>query len=110
MAPARERLEPELRATGFRDTGVPLVANVDAGLVTRGDEARLGLVRQVDSPVLWVDSVERLVAEGVRVMVEVGPGRVLTGLARRIDRSLQLFNVEDLKGVDKLSERLRGGR
>jgi [acyl-carrier-protein] S-malonyltransferase len=110
MAPARERLTPDLEATEFKDLRIPMVANVDAQLVRRGEQARLGLVRQVDSPVLWVDSMRRLTAEGPRVVVEVGPGRVLTGLARRIDRSLELFSVEDLEGVDKLGERLRGGR
>jgi len=95
MAPARVQLEPLLEKTPFRDLELPLVNNVDAALVLSGAAARRGLARQVDAPVRWVASVERLLAEGVRRFVEVGPGRVLSGLVRRIDRSAVILNVED---------------
>ena len=64
--------------------------------------------RQVDSPVLWVEGVRRLVNEGVKTIVEVGPGRVLSGLARRVDRSLKVLSVEDPAGLEKLEAKLGG--
>src|SRR3989441_2374709 len=83
MTPAQERLEKELRATPFSDLQVPLVSNVDADTVSTGDEARDALVRQVSMPVRWEESVRLLIDEGVTTFVEVGPGRVLTGLLRQ---------------------------
>ena len=100
MAPARVQLEPLLEKTPFRDLELPLVNNVDAALVLSGAAARRGLARQVDAPVRWVASVERLLAEGVRRFVEVGPGRVLSGLVRRIDRSAVILNVEDPESLE----------
>ncbi len=85
MAPARAALAPLLEATAFADPRPPLVTNVDAAPVASGAAAREALVRQVDSPVRWVESVRRMVAElGVEVFVELGPGSVLSGLVRRI--------------------------
>ena len=85
MRPAREGLEPMLRATEFRDPLVPVLTNVDARPVTTGGAAREALVRQIDSPVRWVESVEWMTTEGgVTRFVEVGPGNVLCGLVKRI--------------------------
>lgn len=84
MAPAREGLEPMLRATDFRDPAVPVVVNVDARPATRGEELREALIRQIESPVRWVESVERMAAGGVGRFLEVGPGQVLAGLVKRI--------------------------
>src|SRR4051812_5259445 len=85
MRPAREAMAGLLAETAFRDPRVPVVTNVDAAPVTTGDEARDALVRQIDSPVRWVESV-LLMAErfGADTFLEVGPGTVLTGLNRRI--------------------------
>jgi [acyl-carrier-protein] S-malonyltransferase len=85
MRPAREGLEPMLRSTEFRDPRVPVVTNVDARPVSTGAAAREALIRQVDSPVRWVESVEWMTGEGgVDRFVEVGPGNVLCGLVKRI--------------------------
>ncbi len=85
MRPAREGLAPLLRATDFRDPRVPVVSNVDARPVTTGEAAREALVRQIDSPVRWVESVEWMSGEGgVTRFLEVGPGNVLCGLVKRI--------------------------
>ena len=95
MIPAQERLAVDLEAAGFDDLQVPLVTNVDAAVVGKAAVARDSLVRQVSSPVRWLESVELLIKEGVDTFVEVGPGKVLTGLMRQISRDVRCFNVED---------------
>jgi [acyl-carrier-protein] S-malonyltransferase len=95
MKPAEERLETDLRRVAFQDLKFPLVTNVDAEPITSGEEARAALVRQVRQPVRWEESVRELIALGVALFVEVGPGRVLSGLVRQIDRSVRAANVED---------------
>ncbi len=95
LAPAAERLATVLRDLRFRDLHVPLVTNVDADLLTEGARVAETLVRQVTSPVRWEDVVLRLAKEGVTVCVEVGPGKVLSGLIRRIAPEMQVLNVED---------------
>ena len=106
MKPAAERLEVGLRATMFHRLRVPLVNNADAELTSDGDEAREGLIRQVTLPVRWEESVRELIDQGVNTFVEVGPGRVLTGLLRQIDRSIHVFNVEDEKSLRGTLEKL----
>jgi [acyl-carrier-protein] S-malonyltransferase len=106
MQPAAERLEADLRATAFHSLRVPLVNNADAELTTSGDEARESLIRQVTLPVRWEESVRELIDQGVNTFVEVGPGRVLTGLLRQIERSIHVFNVEDEKSLRLTLERL----
>ena len=108
MLPAQQKLEADLRAVTFHPLRVPLVNNVDAEIITNGDEARESLIRLVTLPVRWEESVRELIDQGVNTFVEVGPGRVLTGLLRQIDRSVHVFNVEDEKSLqvtlDKLSQ------
>jgi [acyl-carrier-protein] S-malonyltransferase len=100
MMPAQERLEKDLRKIEFGPLRVPLVTNVDADTETSGEEARDALIRQVTMPVRWEESVRELIDEGVNTFVEVGPGRVLTGLLRQIERSVGTLNVEDEKSLD----------
>ncbi|HVB98199.1 MAG TPA: ACP S-malonyltransferase [Candidatus Dormibacteraeota bacterium] len=95
MKPAEDRLAEDLRRTTFHDLKVPLVTNVDAEPITSGEEARAALIRQVRQPVLWEESIRALLELGVALFVEVGPGRVLSGLMRQIDRSVRVTNVED---------------
>jgi [acyl-carrier-protein] S-malonyltransferase len=95
MMPAQERLALDLDGIEFGDLTVPLVTNVDAAIIRRGADARDALVRQVSSPVRWLESMELLIREGVDTFVEVGPGRVLTGLMRQISREVKCLNVED---------------
>jgi [acyl-carrier-protein] S-malonyltransferase len=90
MKPAEERLAPELRALPVRDPRVPIVANVDAQPKRDGESAIDALVRQVSSPVLWEDIVQRLASEGVTTYVEVGSGRVLSGLVKKIRKDAQV--------------------
>jgi len=95
MMPAQERLAKDLAGIEFADPAVPLVTNVDAAIVRSGAAAREALVRQVSSPVRWLESMELLIREGVDTFVEVGPGKVLSGLLRQISRDVKCFNVED---------------
>lgn len=95
MMPAQERLAVDLEGVSFANLRVPLITNVDAVAIQKGNEARESLVRQVSSAVRWLDSIELLIREGVDTFVEVGPGKVLTGLMRQISREVKCFNVED---------------
>jgi [acyl-carrier-protein] S-malonyltransferase len=95
MKPAQERLAADLAETEFANPRVPVVTNVDVAAVNRADEARAALVRQVSSPVRWRETVEFLAGEGVETFVEVGPGKVLSGLVRQTAPQLRCLNVED---------------
>ncbi|HUP25109.1 MAG TPA: ACP S-malonyltransferase [Thermoanaerobaculia bacterium] len=101
MAPARVAMTPLLEGTTFRDPEPPVVCNVDAAPVRRGAEARDALIRQIDAPVRWVESVRRMVGElAVDRFLEVGPGSVLTGLVKRIERGADCRSVEKQTDVD----------
>lgn len=95
MMPAQERLAAELEDFVFDDLKVPLVTNVDATLIRQSNEAREALIRQVSSAVRWLESMQLLISQGVDTFVEVGPGKVLSGLMRQISREVRCFNVED---------------
>jgi [acyl-carrier-protein] S-malonyltransferase len=110
MMPAQEKLEKDLRATSFSDLQVPLVTNVDADTIRKGDEAREALVRQVTMPVRWQESMRLLLDEGVNTFLEVGPGKVLTGLMRQIERSVASLNVEDEKSLQATVEKIAGAK
>lgn len=95
MMPAQEQLAADLEKIEFKDLRVPLITNVDASEITSGDNARAALVRQVSSPVRWRESIELLLQKGITRFVEVGPGKVLSGLVRQINREANCLNVED---------------
>jgi [acyl-carrier-protein] S-malonyltransferase len=106
MMPAQELLENDLRKTEFSNLQVPLVTNVDADTITKGQEACEALIRQVTMPVRWLDSMRLLIDEGVGTFVEVGPGRVLVGLLRQIERSVTALNVEDEKSLSTTMDKI----
>jgi len=108
MAPAEARLAPLLRGLAAADPRVPVVANVDAEPKRDRTAAIEALVAQVSAPVRWEAVVKRLASEGVRTYVEVGPGTVLAGLVRKIDRSATVASVEDPAGVEALGAVLAG--
>ena len=110
MMPAQEKLEKDLNATAFADLELPLVTNVDADTIRKGEEARAALIRQVTMPVRWQESMQTLLDEGVNTFVEVGPGRVLTGLMRQIERSVASLNVEDEKSLNAVLEKIAGAK
>lgn len=99
MKPAEERLAPELRALATADPRIPVVANVDGQARRDAASSIDALIRQVSSPVRWEDVIRRLASEGVRAYVEVGPGTVLSGLVKKIDRGARLASIEDESGL-----------
>jgi [acyl-carrier-protein] S-malonyltransferase len=102
MRPAEERLALDLGHLPFADLRYPLINNVDAAAVRTAGDARAGLVRQVSRPVRWQESIQRMLADEVRTFVEVGPGKVLLGLIRGIDKSATMLNAEDEKSVENV--------
>lgn len=107
MMPAQERLSSDLARLHLDDLRIPLVSNVDAAETRKAQDARDGLVRQVSSPVRWLESVEFLIRKGVSSFVEVGPGKVLTGLLRQINRDVKGYNVEDADSLRETGANLR---
>ncbi|HEX8720943.1 MAG TPA: ACP S-malonyltransferase [Pyrinomonadaceae bacterium] len=108
MLPAQERLAADLDGIEFRDLRVPLVTNVDAAVIRTGAEARAALVRQVSSPVRWRETLELLTREGVGTFVEVGPGKVLSGLVRQTAPDARAANVENAASLGAALAALTG--
>ena len=102
MQPAQDELTSVLESIVFNDPAYPVAANVDARLMTRGTEVRDALIRQVTGPVRWTECIALLRQSGATRYIEVGPGKVLTGLNRQIDRELATANVEDPASLEKL--------
>ena len=100
MKPAEEQLRPILEGGPFKDLRCSLISNVDASPIGTEHAVRNALLRQVASPVRWVESVQKMIAMGVRQFVEIGPGNVLTGLIKRIDASVELINISDAATLD----------
>lgn len=94
MEPAEARLREDVDALEFSDPSVPVYVNVDAEPVTEASAAKDALIRQVSRPVLWEQSVRRMIDDGVSLFVEVGPGRVLSGLLARIDKGAGRVSVQ----------------
>ena len=109
MAPAAARFEEVLAEIEVRPPRVPVVHN--AGLETRSrpEDIRKALVRQLTLPVRWTDTIALFTRHGIRTLVEAGPGRVLTGLVRRIDRSLDARSLHDSEHFARALEELHGG-
>ena len=106
MQPAQDRLAADLKALNFRNPEVPIMCNVDVAQVTTADQARDTLTRQVTGAVQWDAGIRKLMELGVKTFVEVGPGAVLTGLMRQIDKSATAFNVEDEASLQKVMNEL----
>ncbi|MEK3734515.1 MULTISPECIES: ACP S-malonyltransferase [Paenibacillus] len=103
MKEAADRLAHKLKEASFQEAAVPVVANVTARPVTEAGAIRDLLVEQVYSPVLWQDSVEWMISQGVDTFVEIGPGNVLGGLIKKIDKSVSTIQINSLEGIDKLA-------
>jgi [acyl-carrier-protein] S-malonyltransferase len=106
MQAARDRLAADLNSLQFQDPKTPVVSNVDAKMVTTGDASRDALIRQVTGSVRWDESVRLLISQGVGTFVEVGPGKVLFGLMRQIDRGKKCLTVGDVESLAKTLEAL----
>jgi [acyl-carrier-protein] S-malonyltransferase len=106
MKPAQDRLAADLNWLKLQRPAIPVACNVDAVIVVDADSARNALVRQVTGSVKWDQSVRLLIAKGMQVFVEAGPGKVLCGLMRQIDRSKVALNVGDEASLQKTMEQL----
>jgi [acyl-carrier-protein] S-malonyltransferase len=106
MKPAQDRLVQDLNALKFGDPSVPVVCNVDAAEVTNGAASKDALIRQVTGAVRWVDCMKLMISKNISTYVEVGPGKVLCGLMRQIDRSKTCVNVGDEASLQKALEQL----
>ena len=109
MKPAAERLAEVLDTIVIKDAKVPVAANVDGQLETAADVIKASLVRQAASPVLWIACVRQIQAFGAENIVEVGPGKTLTGFNRKIDKAIHCENVEDIPSLKKTLEFFQGG-
>ena len=106
MQPAQDRLAADLQSLKFYESDFPVIANVDAQPIMHADVARDTLTRQVTGTVQWVKCIQKLIELGAEIFVEVGPGKVLSGLMRQIDRSKLTMNVEDEGSLQKLVNHL----
>ena len=101
MRTAAQRLAKDLETVTLQELKIPLVTNVHARVVTQPSDVQEALIQQLESPVQWVESVTTMREQGITTFIEVGPGKVLSGLIKRIVRDANIFNVEDTESLDK---------
>ncbi|MEJ6952164.1 ACP S-malonyltransferase [Natronospora cellulosivora (SeqCode)] len=106
MEKAESRFAEYLKDISFNQPRYPIVDNVTANFLNNPLEIKELLIKQISGSVRWLESVQLMIANNVETFIEVGPGRVLKGLMRRIDRSVNAYNVEDIKSLDKLITKL----
>ncbi len=99
MKQAGERLARELEQVNISDLRMPIVNNADAKFLRAASELRPSLVRQISSPLFWEDSIRNMATDGIDTFIEIGPGKVLSGLVKRIAKDAKVMNVEDLKSM-----------
>ncbi len=101
MEPASKRLSEMLDTISFQSPQMPIVNNADAKFLSKPEEIKNSLVRQLNQPLLWEESVKNMIQSGVDIFIEVGPKKVLAGLLKRIDSNVKILNVEDTKTLDE---------
>lgn len=104
MKPAAEKLSADLKKVEFSGMYAPVVTNVGARIVTQSEEFRTLLAEQIVRPVQWVDCVRRMIDDGITKFIEIGPGRVLSGLIKRLDKNLTVVNIEKPDDIEKVLE------
>ena len=107
MKPVQTKLQKEIENTNLNNAEIPIIANVTAEKITSAEAIKKELLSQLNSSVLWVNTIELMLNQGINTIIEVGPGRVLKGLIRRIDRTPQVLNVQDDKSLDKTLNKLK---
>ena len=105
MKPAGARLEKALEEISVKELNVPVVTNVEADINTSKEKVKALLVAQVSSPVRWEESMRRMIGEGLERVLEIGPGKVLSGLMKRIDAKIETMNLEDLQSLKKIGSK-----
>ncbi|MBT6856564.1 MAG: ACP S-malonyltransferase [Nitrospina sp.] len=108
MKPAEIKLQKELEQTEFHDLSYPVITNIEAKPITKGSDARSALVKQVCSPVRWSETMQVLVDQGIETVVELGAGKVLSGLIKRFDRSIKCCQVGDRESLSQTLAALNG--
>lgn len=107
MKPAAEKLAAILERISITDTKIPVISNVTANEMTSAAEIKKKLVEQLYSPVLWEDSIEKMLSLGVDTFIEIGPGKVLSGLIKKINRRVQTFAVQDIESCNEVVKALQ---
>lgn len=102
MLPAQEKLAVVLSAAEIRNLQIPVIANVTARPVTNPEEIRESLTKQISGSVLWEDSVRWMIKEGITTFIEIGPGKVLKGLIRKIDPVVEVRNIENMESLNEM--------
>ena len=108
MKPAANQLNEVLAELDFKDATTPIIANVTANPVEKQEEIKDLLVKQLYSPVRWEESVKTMIDNGVTTFIEIGPGKVLSGLVKKINRSANVFSISDLDSMALTVEKLKG--
>ncbi|MGQ4664586.1 ACP S-malonyltransferase [Metabacillus halosaccharovorans] len=108
MKPAAEKFDQILSEINFNDASTPVIANVAAKPVESHEQIKDLLVKQLYSPVRWEESIRTMVQNGVTTFVEIGPGKVLTGLVKKIDRSASVYNIFDLESLHVTVDKMKG--
>ncbi|MBN1823286.1 MAG: ACP S-malonyltransferase [Endomicrobiales bacterium] len=106
MKQAAELMNEELKKYQFSNMSFKVITNCDAQLTENSEKVKDKLVRQINSPVLWEDSIRAMINSGIEIFIELGPQRVLSGLMRRIDKTKKCLNIEDMKSLEKTLEEL----
>ncbi|MEK7307975.1 MAG: [acyl-carrier-protein] S-malonyltransferase, partial [Nitrospirota bacterium] len=101
MEAASKRLSDMLDTISLQSPQIPIVNNADAKFLSKPEEIKDSLVRQLNQPLLWEESVKLMIQNGVDTFIEVGPKKVLAGLLKRIDSNVKILNVEDTKTLDE---------
>ncbi len=102
MSPAKSKLEVEIKKTKILKSNVPIIANANGEYVSEPDDIKDILMHQLDNPVLWTQSMQRLIKDGIDTFYEFGPGKVLTGLLQKTDPTKEIRNIETLKSIEEL--------
>lgn len=106
MDPVADKFKAELEAANLKDAELPVIANVTAGPETESPDIRRNLITQINGPVRWSDTIFYMISQGIDIFVEVGPGKVLTGLLKKTDRSIACIPVETIESIEGLVEKL----
>ncbi len=109
MDPVADKFRPALEEAEIQESSVPVIANFTAGPEAGADEIRNNLIKQINGPVRWTESIQYMISEGIDTFIEVGPKKVLTGLMRKTDRSVTCVPVESPESIDALVEKLAEG-
>ena len=104
MCEAAERLEKVMADVKINDMEFPYVANVNAQIITDKDQVKDNLIKQVYSPVRWEDSVRTMIADGVDLFIEIGPGKTIAGFMKKIDPEAKVINIATVEDLEKLKE------